>query len=52
MSGFDREALLQGFSASNLEFSRIFWCSRTYCVRCAPQILALSNLLGAESRTF
>jgi len=51
-SGFDHEAGLNVYSTTNIEFSRVFQCSRTNYVRCAPQTLASSNLLGAESRTF
>src|SRR5690606_22059166 len=45
----DDEAVLNVYSASNLEFSRDFRCSRTNYVRCATQSLASFNLLGPEA---
>src|SRR5690606_41904687 len=48
-SGFDHEAGLNVYSTANIEFSRVFRCSRTNYVRCAPQTLASFNFLGVES---
>ncbi|UMV50223.1 hypothetical protein LMZ02_13085 [Paenibacillus macerans] len=49
ITAFDHEAgAKEAGSASNLEFSRAFRCSRRIFLRSATQSLASSNLLGAE----
>ncbi|MEK3872794.1 hypothetical protein NYE76_23230 [Paenibacillus sp. FSL M7-0831] len=53
ITAFDHEAdAKEAGSASNLEFSRAFRCSRRIILRSATQSLASSNLLGAEKPRF